>query len=171
LEFVDWIKYLCGTLIFHKGIENMENRVYLRLCEKGILKHDTKKIIGLIESEKFPFENVEYIERLTIHLHESIESIKVDLSRLTPRDFCFVGLFYALDKPFVNRPGNALDINRLFPDKDQRQKIRETLEVLFNSKVDDESGFKSVSAQVTETILNRMVRVAVLGIFNVLLSL
>eukprot|EP01112_Ceratiomyxa_fruticulosa_P011137 TRINITY_DN29_c0_g2_i2.p1 TRINITY_DN29_c0_g2~~TRINITY_DN29_c0_g2_i2.p1 ORF type:complete len:266 (-),score=47.42 TRINITY_DN29_c0_g2_i2:247-1044(-) len=172
LEFSEWIRYLCGTLIFHKGIENMEKRVYIRLCEKGILKQDLKKIIGLIESEKFPFENTEYIQQFTVHLHQSIENLKVDPSRISPKELCLAGLFHALDKPFVHRPGNALDINRLYPDKEERHRARETLEAVFNTKEEgDDVGLKGVSTQVTETILNRMLKVAVLGMFNILFNL
>jgi len=30
-------------------------------------------------------------------------------------------IFHALDEPFVTKPGNAIDINRFFPDKDERR--------------------------------------------------
>jgi len=162
----EWMKSLIGTIITRKGIPRLEERIYERLVAKKVLKKE-KTLLG---GEKFPFYDNPEIDRLIQQVKNSLSTPPNRIEELHPRDFCLVGLFHALDKPFANRPGNALDINRIYPDKDERRKMRENVELLLNENALEGSftgETSAVSESVRHSILRRMIRLTFLGMFNV----
>lgn len=102
----DWLKYLCGTLLFTKGISNFRERIYDRLCEKGILR-EVQKILG----KKHTFKNLVEIDKVANKIR-NIASItdNTKSNEISDRDFSLLCLFHALDKPFANKISNCLDI-------------------------------------------------------------
>jgi len=165
----EWLKSLIGTLVTRKGIPDLENRVYRRLVAKKVLQEE-KTMLG---GAKFPFYDNPEIDRLTQKLRNILSTTPIHIDELSTRDFCIVGLFNALDKPFVHRPGNALDINRIYPDKDERKKMRENVEALLQESNKDGNAGEAlgVGESVQRSLARRIMRVTFLGAFNILLNL
>jgi len=163
----DWIKSLNGTLITRKGIPDLEKRVFHRLVAKGLLGQEEEKLLGLI-SEKYPFKDIAEIERIKLHWKSILSTKPEDVGSLSERDFCLLGIFYALDKPFVYRPGNAIDINRIYPDSDERKAMRENVETIVSSESNDQL---SLGTAVHQSLVHRIIKVSVLGLFGILTNL
>jgi len=175
-----WIKCLNGTLIFRSGIKNLQEKIADRLVEKGILKEEEEEmLLGLVIVKKYPFADLESIQILTsqlrvaasnTHYPHGVNKDDDDLSErnneLSERTTCLLGLFYALDKPFRLKTDNVIDINRLIPDKDEREVIRNNLEKLLEGTEE-----QIVAAAVRNAIVKRIIRVALLGMFNIFLNL
>jgi len=165
--FEDWIRNLNGTLITIPGIQGILERVFTRLYLKKIVKKEK----GLM-SMKYPFDNEEEINQWTQVLKDAIFAASPDA--LPVRTLCLIGLFQALDKPFVSKVGNALDINRIFPDKVERDKARANLEKLLESS-ESTSTIDNTAVAMTDAvrknILRRMIRVAIFGMFNIFFNL
>jgi hypothetical protein len=164
--FEDWIKNLNGTLIFKVGIKGLQERIFDRLVAKGLVKKEK----GMVYGFRYPFSNEAEINQLTQTLKNAILSD----GNLSPRTLCLIGLFQALDKPFIYKLGNALDINRIFPDKTERDKARANLEKLLEAAVETEgadNAAATMSDSMRKTIVRRMIRVAILGMFNILFNL
>jgi len=162
----EWFKNVNGTLIFTTGIKDLVPRVYKRLCDKKVLT-EKKGMLGA----SYPFDDLAQIGILTQHLREILHTDPLKVDDLNPRDLCLIGVFHALDKPFASKPGNALDINRIFPDKEEKDKVRKNLEVIFQFAKTEESDVAAVSKAATQAVLKRMLRIALLGAFNVFLNL
>jgi len=163
----DWIKSLNGTLITRKGIPDLEKRVFHRLVAKKVLKQEEEKLLGLI-SEKYPFGDLVEIDRIQQHWKDVLGTSPANISSLSERDFCLMGLFYALDKPFVHRPGNAIDINRIYPESDTRKAMRVNVEAVINSESNDQL---SIGTAVHQSLVRRIIRVTVMGLFGIFTQL
>jgi len=165
--FEDWIKNLNGTLIFKTGIKGLQDKIFNRLVAKSLVKKEKGAVYGY----RYPFDNEAEINQITNALKNAVLSD----GNLPPRTLCLIGLFQALDKPFVSKLGNALDINRIFPDKAEREKARANLEKLFEAAAAEPAGTDNDAAAMSDamrkTIVTRMIRVAILGIFNIFFML
>jgi len=168
----DWLKNLNGTLVFTKGIKSFRERLYQRLCDKGILR-EVKKVIGT----KHTFKDVNRVEKVADKIRNLGNiSDPTKSSELSDRDYAFLALFYALDKPFQNRLSNCLDINRIFPDTTERATVRKNIEALVNNESSQASEediviTTQVSKQIGRKILIWQIKVMTMGIFSLLTSL
>jgi len=169
----DWLKSLNGTLIFRSGIKNLRDRVMVRLVDKKILDRDESKTLG-ISSVKYPFSKTDGVEQFDAALRKSAFDLQENKT-VADRPLCVLGIFEAMDRPFRSKLGNALDINRIFPDKTEREKIRNVLDQLFaqgaESVSTEQATTKSVANAVTTSLIRRMISIAVLGMFHVLTNL
>jgi len=165
----DWLKNLNGSLVFTKGIGKFRERLYERLCNKGILR-EVKKVIG----SKHTFKNVTAVENVAEKIrkmgHITDPSKSSDMS---DRDFSLLALFYSLDKPFINKLSNCLDINRIFPDTVERTQVRKNMEALINHETtsDAESVNLKVSKSIARKIFIHQIKVMTMGIFSMLTEL
>jgi len=162
LSLGGWLKNINGTVIFTEGVKDLLPRVYGRLVEKKVLR-EVKGMRGTT----YPFEDTQEIERLTQKLREALRT--KDISTLDERSLCLIGIFHALDKPYIHTPDNALDINRILPDKNERSKIRENLVTLLENA--NKSEIANLSTAVSHSIVTRTVRAALLGWMSVLFNL
>jgi len=129
-----------------------------------------KKEKGAVFGYRYPFDNEGEINQMT----QALKNAVLSDGNLPSRTLCLIGLFQALDKPFVSKLGNALDINRIFPDKTERDKARANLEKLFEAATEtdgNENAAAAMSDSMRKVIVTRMIRVAILGIFNVFFML
>jgi len=167
----DWLKLINGTLVFHKGIKDHRERLYQRLCSKGILR-EVKKVVG---KSKHTFKDVTAVEKVADKIRKWGQiTDPAKGPELSDRDFALMALFYSLDKPFANKVGNCLDINRIFPDINERTEARKNLEALVNnetSKADSSDITGQVAKQVSRKIFVYQIKVMTMGIFSMLTEL
>jgi len=169
-DITDWTKCINGTLIFKDGIKGLQERIWRRLESKGILKEETSSIVlGLGHSTKFAFSNEVEIQRLTDELRNDALLDPVQQQALDERQLCRLGLFLAMDKPFRHTVGNALDINRIFPDKTVRETAREHLDKLMEGGTEEDP--KTVSKELSKEIITRMLRIFLLGWISLFFAL
>jgi len=168
----DWLKFLNGTLVFHKGIKDFRERLYQRLCNKGILR-EVKKVMGT----KHTFKDVVRVEKVADKIRSLGQiSDPTKSTELSDRDYALLALFYSVDKPFQKKISNCLDINRIFPDSDERATVRKNIENLINHENDkvtdgDIALTNKVSKQIGRKILIWQIKVMTMGIFSMLTDL
>jgi len=165
----DWLKNLNGTLVFTKGVTRFRERLYERLCAKGILRQ-VKKVIG----SKHTFKDVASVDvvadkiRKMGHITDPTKA-----AELSDRDFSLLALFHSLDKPFANKISNCVDINRIFPDTVERVEVRKNIEALIThetNKADDDVNVL-VSKNISRRIFIHQIKVMTMGIFSLLTEL
>jgi len=164
-EIDSWFKILIGSLIFHDGIKDLKPKVLNLLVEKKVLSTHGKS---------YPFADTEEIKRVAEKLKSLANIPPSSVDTMNERDYCLLGLFYALDKPFEHKVGNALDINRIYPDKDERSKMRKNLAEIFKDNKSEDltlNDTKAISTEVEKSIIRRMLRVMMLGMFHVFFNL
>jgi len=163
----EWLKNINGTLIFRHGIPMLRERIYDRLVQKKVLVKVESKTLG-IASVKYPFAATDGVKNFDAALRKA--ALEID-EKMDERTLCVLGLFEALDKPFRSKVGNALDINRIFADKAEREKARANLDKLFSEDVGTEANAKSIANAVAASVVRRMISIAVLGMFHILRNL
>jgi len=167
----EWLKSLTGTLVFTKGIKEFRERLYDRLCTRGILRQ-VKKVVGT----KHTFKDVTKVDAVAEKIRKMANLEPSSSSTLSDRDYSLLALFYALDKPFIGKVSNCLDINRIFPDTDERTSIRKNVEALINNEAAQNSDKDlainvQVSKKITRKILVHQIKVMTMGIFSMLTNL
>jgi len=163
VDMDSWIKKLNGTLIFNEGIKDLKQRVMNKIIQKGTLS------IEVFVKTSYPWKNEQEINEVAENIKRLINLSTDKIDTLSERDLCLIGLFYALDKPFEYRVGNALDINRIYPDKEERSKMRKNLDALIQSQKLNESG--EVANEVKKSVIRRMIRIMIFGMFTILFNL
>jgi len=163
-----WVKCLNGTLITHKGIPKMQERVMERLMKKDILSYKHQKVLA----DKYPFsidnpDIQKYVSKVRGNCLGDPQEIgaKADI-----RSYCLLGLIQACDKPFIHTIGNAIDLDRIFPRKTERELMRKNLEILL-SEESESTEATVVSKKISSNIVRRMIRICTLGIFATLFNI
>jgi len=165
----EWMKLINGTLVFHKGIKDFRERLYERLCKKGILR-EVKKVMGT----KHTFKDVQTIDNVAEkirHWGKITETAKV--LEFSDHDYALLALFYALDKPFQGKMSNCLDINRIFPDTEERIVARKNIESLVN--YEDPTKEAKLGIEISKKLRRKIfvwtIKVATMGVFSMLTEL
>jgi len=168
----EWLKSLNGTFVFHKGIKEFRERLYDRLCTRGILRR-VQKVVGT----KHTFKDVTKVDAVAEKIRTMAKiTDPAKSTELSDHDYSLLALFYALDKPFQNKVSNCLDINRIFPDTEERNQARNNVEALINHEASSASEQDininvQVSKKITRKILVWSIKVMTMGIFSVLTEL
>jgi len=165
----EWLKSLNGTFVFHKGIKDFRDRLYERLCNKGILRA-VKKVMKM----KHTFKDVVAVEKVADKIRALGQITDASKSiELSDHDYALLALFYALDKPFQSKVSNCLDINRIFPDNEERVVVRKNIEALINNETaaNEKDVSMQVSKKLTRKILVWQIKVMTMGIFSLLTEL
>jgi hypothetical protein len=101
----------------------------------------------------YPFQTEKVQERITEELHEILIMDPLLIESKYLRTYCQLAIFHALDKRFQYKITNAVDINRLLPDHEERSLVRKNLRFLFEkSTIPVDKGVSSVVHAATHLV-------------------